>query len=676
MTDTSDPEIERLFEWFFVASRTPGKAGEKATIRIKEAFPKSGEELLAAHPKLEEFCFPETAKTALKTTRFTYTLTDKHGNWLYGFCVRNSQQKRTSNDCLCVLSKYPWFGLFYEVLGYADLQYSCRQRPTVIYKLFDTHPVPAPGARFAVTSEERDHRFYVTRPPDIFPLLDAPIPEFIEAFGVSNCIDVFAALLSEQRILLVGDDLELVTGCIHALTAIIHPFQYQYPFVPILPPGMLDALCSPTPFVMGIHSDVLHQAASLPTESVVMADTRNGTITGLAPDRIPLPACGRLKDRIKEVLNSKGKTRFDKCRGVLMHFTDFFAATLGNIREFPMQVKNRKGDYMNNFDDDKFVKSWQHDKRSYSFARTIVQTQMFQVWKEKFADIWMEQRYDLFAERAALKFPELWPGYYKEQPKSKSEGFLSRFGRAKNKVKKEIDKKLKDKKSAIPDPPAYIPNNDNKDSPNLSPRDTTSGASTPDARSSPVSQLAVTSWLDAKTTPVANQVQLPSGYPGDFVTLHESLDPFAIHVTNPYRRKSTSEVVRQQRDPTTGYEQSSLFITKVNGKIGCSYKGNIVTTVVKNGAADISGMVPGMRMIFYNGSPVPDESYTVKSILDSAPQKFNLVVIYPPGVKAKHVDPTPPTAASAITDIDAIFDAPPITQQATASQQQDPFTTQ
>ena len=470
---------DRLFEWFFIASRTPGKGDEKASIKVKEAFPNSEDELLAVHPKVEEFCFPETARTALKTTRFTFTLTDKHGNWLYGFCVRTSQQKRGSNDCLCILSRFPWFGLFYEVLGYADLQYSCRQKQTVIYRLHETHPIPAPGARFVVTSEERDHRFYVTRPPDSFPLLDAPIPEFIDAFGLSNCLDIFAAVLAEQRILLVGDDLELVSGCIHALTAIIHPFQYQYPFVPVLPPGMLDAICSPTPFVMGIHSDVLYQAASLPTEAVVMADTRNGTVTGLVSDRIPLPACGRLKDRIKEVHNSKNKTHFEKCEGMLMHFTDFFAAILGNIREFPMHVKNRKGDYMNNFDDDKFVKSWQHDKRSFAFARTLVQTQMYQVWKEKFADVWMEQRKDVFAERAALKFPELWPGYYKEQPKTKSDGFLSRFGRAKNKVKKEIDKKRKDKKlSPEPEPRPYVPSS-KESSTGLSPRDTTSGASTP-----------------------------------------------------------------------------------------------------------------------------------------------------------------------------------------------------
>ena len=291
-----DLNLNAMFDYFFAARKHFGSASRKQEVSVLECYPKTTQELLEVHPKVCDFCFPEaTRAAAVRTARFTFTLTDKNGRWLYGFCIRPTARQHSALDCLCLLSPHPWFDLFYEVLGYAELQYGYGTQAAVAQALFKTVPFPAPGDRFAVVTPE--NRFYVSRPGDLFPLVDAPIPEFFATFGISGGLDLLAAVFEERHVLITGDDLDVVTGCIHALTAMIFPFKWHHPFVPVLPPHMLDAICSPTPYIMGIHSEMLEKAAALPTEGVVLGDTRRGSITGVGlPQRffstyLPSPPC-------------------------------------------------------------------------------------------------------------------------------------------------------------------------------------------------------------------------------------------------------------------------------------------------------------------------------------------------------------------------------------------------
>eukprot|EP00665_Eupelagonemidae_sp_cell47_P001284 gene1283-1557_t len=100
--------------------------------RLSQSWPRTGEALLKEHPKLLAFCFADDSDdghnaVAGNASRFTFTLTDRKGRWLYGCCVRPDR----GNDCLCILSRQPWFGLWFELLGYATLQLMQNQRPSV-----------------------------------------------------------------------------------------------------------------------------------------------------------------------------------------------------------------------------------------------------------------------------------------------------------------------------------------------------------------------------------------------------------------------------------------------------------------------------------------------------------------------------------------------------------------
>lgn len=54
----------------------------------------------------------------------------------------------------------------------------------------------------------------------------------------------------------------------HAVVALLYPFSWQHTFIPVLPASMLDIVCCPTPFLVGLLSSSLPKLKELPVEEV------------------------------------------------------------------------------------------------------------------------------------------------------------------------------------------------------------------------------------------------------------------------------------------------------------------------------------------------------------------------------------------------------------------------
>lgn len=59
-----------------------------------------------------------------------------------------------------------------------------------------------------------------------------------------------------------------LSQCCHAAVALLYPFVWQHTYIPVLPPAMLDIVCTPTPFIVGLLSSSLSQLTELPLEEV------------------------------------------------------------------------------------------------------------------------------------------------------------------------------------------------------------------------------------------------------------------------------------------------------------------------------------------------------------------------------------------------------------------------
>lgn len=56
------------------------------------------------------------------------------------------------------------------------------------------------------------------------------------------------------------------------MVAVIYPFTWQHTYIPVLPPAMIDIVCSPTPFLIGLLTSSLPLLRELPLEEVSPGD--------------------------------------------------------------------------------------------------------------------------------------------------------------------------------------------------------------------------------------------------------------------------------------------------------------------------------------------------------------------------------------------------------------------
>ena len=59
-----------------------------------------------------------------------------------------------------------------------------------------------------------------------------------------------------------------LSNSIHAISALLYPFEWQHAYIPVLPRNMLDVVCAPTPYIIGLLSTSLPDVQDLPMEEV------------------------------------------------------------------------------------------------------------------------------------------------------------------------------------------------------------------------------------------------------------------------------------------------------------------------------------------------------------------------------------------------------------------------
>ncbi|KAJ7424803.1 DENN domain-containing protein 4C [Willisornis vidua] len=122
-----------------------------------------------------------------------------------------------SNKCICLLSHWPFFEAFRKFLMF-------------IYRLSISGPHPLPienGANFST---------------------------LLMNLGPENCATLLLFVLLEGKILLHSLRPAVLTGVAEAVVAMIFPFQWQCPYIPLCPLSLATVLSAPLPFIVGVDS--------------------------------------------------------------------------------------------------------------------------------------------------------------------------------------------------------------------------------------------------------------------------------------------------------------------------------------------------------------------------------------------------------------------------------------
>ncbi|NXG23953.1 DEN2C protein, partial [Grallaria varia] len=395
--DLLELQEQRLFELFVVVSLHRKASEVTYTPQIIQQFPskpehpfrqsKDTEERLKVIPK---FCFPDPKDwfpaSDLKSETFSFVLTGEDGSRWFGYCKKllpEGKGKRLP-EVYCIVSRLGCFNLFSKILD--EVEKRREMSPALVHPFMRSvmeAPFPAPGRTITVRSflpGAGDEVMELCRPLDS-RLEHVDFECLFQCLSVSHTIRVFASLLLERRVIFVADNLSTLSKCGHAAVATLYPFTWQHTYIPVLPASMIDIVCSPTPFLIGILSCSLPQLQDLPIEEVLVVDLCADKFLQevsdedeILPHKLQAALVQVLEERNEILSHGQSDTQGDTSLNSLVSeaFVQFFVEIVGHY-SLHMTV-TEKGERL--FQREPFRKS--HVSRNVRhFLHFFMETQMF-----------------------------------------------------------------------------------------------------------------------------------------------------------------------------------------------------------------------------------------------------------------------------------------------------------
>lgn len=170
-----------------------------------------------------------------------------------------------SSKSICILSRWPFFDTFEKFLNFLHrLVLTSQSKPLHLpLESYISHfmvEVPFPSVQrpkiLVQLCHDSDETVLISQPPEDLPLplTGASFSQMLRNLGPDNCLNVLVLALTEQKILLHSLRADVLTGVTEAVTAIIFPFHWQCPYIPLCPLGLCDVLMAPLPFIVGVDS--------------------------------------------------------------------------------------------------------------------------------------------------------------------------------------------------------------------------------------------------------------------------------------------------------------------------------------------------------------------------------------------------------------------------------------
>ncbi|XP_033375752.1 DENN domain-containing protein 2D isoform X2 [Parus major] len=272
-----------FFEYLVVVSlkKTPDGHYEP---KITYQFPKR-ENLLKGQKEEEErllqaiplFCFPDGNNwlpvTEFSSETFSFVLTNVDGSRKIGYCRRLLPSGRGVRlpEVFCIISCLGCFGLFSKILDEVEKRRQISM--AVIYPFMQglrESPFPAPGKTVTVKSfipESGTELIELTRPVDAH-LEHVEFQALLQRLSPHLILHIFASATLERRLIFLAEELSVLSQCIHAVAALLYPFTWAHTYIPVVPECLLDTVCCPTPFMVGIQMRHLQRVLEQPMEEV------------------------------------------------------------------------------------------------------------------------------------------------------------------------------------------------------------------------------------------------------------------------------------------------------------------------------------------------------------------------------------------------------------------------
>ena len=161
--------------------------------------------------------------------------------------------------CLCLVSVYPAFNRFHEILNslynlVMSNQFNNLYIDRIIEKLIFEIPKLPRGLK----------KIYLSLPPNTlinltenkmndFPIININLSKFFNTLDISNILDIFRYLLFETKLIFFSSNLYDLTNSIMSMLSLIFPFKYQFQIVSVLPKDLYNFIETISPYIFGIN---------------------------------------------------------------------------------------------------------------------------------------------------------------------------------------------------------------------------------------------------------------------------------------------------------------------------------------------------------------------------------------------------------------------------------------
>uniref|UniRef100_A0A3P8SL68 DENN domain containing 2B n=1 Tax=Amphiprion percula TaxID=161767 RepID=A0A3P8SL68_AMPPE len=357
-----------LFEYFVVVSLKKKPSKNTYSPEVTYQFPKldrptkqmrEAEQRLKAIP---QFCFPDARDwspvSEYSSETFSFMLTGEDGSRRFGYCRRLLPTGKGPRlpEVYCVISRLGCFDLFSTILDEVERRRGISA--ALVYPFMRSlmeSPFPAPGKLIKVKTflPGAGNEVIELRRPTDSRLEHVDFDSLFRCLSVRQVIRVFASLLLERRVIFVADKLSTLSSCMHAVVALLYPFSWQHTFIPVLPASMLDIVCCPTPFLVGLLSSSLPKLKELPVEEALMVDLGTDRFIRQMDDEASLlprklqaaleQALEQRNDIINQDSDSESDEEYNSLNSLVSEaFIRFFLETIGHYSLFITQ--NERGE--------------------------------------------------------------------------------------------------------------------------------------------------------------------------------------------------------------------------------------------------------------------------------------------------------------------------------------------
>ncbi|NWU92754.1 DEN2A protein, partial [Upupa epops] len=333
--DLIEYQERQLFEYFVVVSLHKKQAGAAYIPEVTQQFPLKLRGTVRGAGAAEAERDGVGAQSSFKVSKddteshhsafsfcsetFSFVLTGEDGSRRFGYCRRllpTGKGKRLP-EVYCIVSRLGCFNLFSKILDEVEKRRGIS--PALVQPLMRSvmeAPFPALGRTITVKNflpGSGTEVIELRRPLDS-RLEHVDFESLFTSLSVRHLSRVFASLLLERRVIFIADKLSTLSKCCHATVALLYPFTWQHTYIPVLPPSMIDIVCSPTPFLIGLLSSSLPRLKELPVEEVLVVDLVNNRFLRQMDDEDSiLPR--KLQAALEHILEQRNELASDKEEG-------------------------------------------------------------------------------------------------------------------------------------------------------------------------------------------------------------------------------------------------------------------------------------------------------------------------------------------------------------------------